>query len=300
MPRSAKETKRIVREGYAKIARTAGPCCGPSRCSCGGASRPETVSRRIGYRSRDMEAVPEGANLGLGCGNPVALASLRPGDVVLDLGAGAGFDALLAARAVGDTGRVIGVDMTEEMVAKARANAAKAELANAEFRLGTIEALPVEDASVDVVISNCVVNLSPDKPRVFAEAFRVLRPGGRLMISDLVTLGELPATVRASLPAYVGCVAGVSLKDDYVAMLGAAGFERIAIAGEKSAAAMLGVADLDAGGSAAACACADPTIASLVGELAASVPVADLLQAARLVMSVQIAASKPAERRSSR
>jgi SAM-dependent methyltransferase len=204
------------------------------------------------------------------------------------LGSGAGFDAFLAARAVGENGRVIGVDMTEEMVEKARANAAKADLENVEFRLGTIEALPVDDSSVDVIISNCVINLSPDKPAVFREAFRTLRPGGRLMVSDLVTLGELPAAVRASMPAYLGCVAGVSLKDDYIAMLKAAGFERIEVMGETSAAAMLGGADLTQ----AACACADPTVSSLLGELIKSVPVEDLVEASRLVVSAKFAAHK--------
>jgi arsenite methyltransferase len=249
----------------------------------------ERMARTVGYTDHELEAVPEGANLGLGCGNPVALASLRPGETVLDLGSGAGFDAFLAARTVGPNGRVIGIDMTEEMVTKARANAVKADLANVEFRLGTIEALPVEDSSVDVIISNCVINLSPDKPAVFREAFRTLRPGGRLMVSDLVTLGELPPTVRASMPAYLGCVAGVSLKDDYVAMLKAAGFERIEIVGETPAAAMLGVTDLAQG----ACACADPTVSSLIGELVKSVPVEDLMEAARLVVSAKFAAYKP-------
>jgi SAM-dependent methyltransferase len=210
--------------------------------------------------------------------------------VVLDLGSGAGFDAFLAARAVGDAGRVIGVDMTEAMVAKARANAGKAGLGNVDFRVGTIEALPVDDGSVDAIISNCVINLSPDKPAVFREAFRVLRPGGRLMISDLVTLGELPASVRASMPAYLGCVAGVSLKQEYVAMLAAAGFERIGVTGETSAAALLGGADLTQ----AACACADPTASTILSELVKSVPMEDLLAAARLVVSAKFAAYKPA------
>lgn len=239
-----------------------------------------------GYSEADLGGVPEGANLGLGCGNPVALASLKPGDVVLDLGSGAGFDALIAARTVGATGRVIGVDMTPEMVEKARANAEKAGLGNVEFRLGTIEELPLETGSVDVVISNCVINLSPEKSRVFAEACRVLKPGGRLMISDLVTLGELPASVRQSAAAYVACVAGVSTKDEYLRMLDEAGFEQVSIAGEKNAAGLFGMTDSQS-------ACADPTISSFVGELLKTVPVEDLMESARLVVSVQIAAEKP-------
>ena len=246
----------------------------------------ERVARAVGYEPSEVAAVPEGANLGLGCGNPVALASLRPGEVVLDLGSGAGFDAFLAARAVGERGRVIGVDMTEEMIAKARANAIKTELHNVEFRLGLIEALPIDDASVDAIISNCVINLSPDKPAVFREAYRVLRAGGRLMVSDLVALGELPASVRQSIAAYGGCVAGVSRKDEYIAMLRAAGFERIEVVAEKPAAAMLGVTDIAQAG----CACSDPTVSTVVGELLKSVPVADLMQAARLVVSAQFAA----------
>ncbi len=271
------DVREAVRRRYGALAESTAP---PSAA--------ERMARTVGYSERDLEAVPAGANLGLGCGNPIALASLRPGDVVLDLGSGAGFDAFLAAHVVGREGRVIGVDMTEAMVAKARANAVKAELPNVEFRRGTIEALPVDDASVDVVISNCVINLSPDKPRVFREAFRALRPGGRLMVSDLVTLGELPSSVRTSLPAYVGCVAGVSLEDDYLAMLRDAGFQDVEVVGEKSAAAMLGGADL----ASAACACADPTVSSVVGELVKSVPLEDLMQAAHLVVSVQIAAYK--------
>jgi arsenite methyltransferase len=240
-----------------------------------------------GYSEADLGTVSDGANLGLGCGNPVALASLKPGDVVLDLGSGAGFDAFIAARTVGPTGRVIGVDMTPEMVDKARTNAEKAGLRNVEFRLGTIEELPLETGTVDVAISNCVINLSPEKSRVFAEAFRVLKSGGRLMISDLVTLGELPTSVRESAAAYVACVAGVSTKDEYLRMLDEAGFQRVSIVGEKNAAGLFGMADSQS-------ACADPTISSFVGELLKTVPIEDLMESARLVVSVQIAAQKPA------
>jgi arsenite methyltransferase len=267
-----------VRARYAGIAGTGGVPDAAAR-----------MARSIGYTEGELSAVPEGANLGLGCGNPVALASLRPGEVVLDLGSGAGFDALLSARAVGPRGGVIGVDMTREMVEKARSNAATVGLGNAEFRLGTIEDLPVETGSIDVVISNCVVNLSPDKPRVFAEAFRVLRPGGRLMISDLVALGELPRSVRESMAAYVGCLAGVSLRDEYLGWLAEAGFERVAIAGEKGVTELLGGGDL----ASAACACADPTVAGVVGDLVRAVPLPDLMEAARLVVSVQVTAHKP-------
>jgi SAM-dependent methyltransferase len=250
----------------------------------------ERVARQTGYRDEELAAVPEGANLGLGCGNPVALASLRPGEVVLDLGSGAGFDAFLAAHAVGASGRVIGVDMTAEMIEKARGNAAKAGIGNVEFRQGKIEELPVEDGSVDVIISNCVVNLSPDKPRVFAEAFRVLRPGGRLMISDLVSLGILPESVRTSLSAYVGCFAGVSLKEDYVRMFEEVGFERVEIVQQKGAEELLGVSDLCS----AACASADPLVSSLVSDLMKTTPPEDLLAAAKLIVSAQFTAYKPA------
>ena len=208
---------------------------------------------------------------------------------MLDLGSGAGFDAFLAARVVGPQGHVIGVDMTESMVEKARRNALNAGVGNVEFRLGTIEELPVESATVDVVISNCVINLSPEKARVFAEAFRVLRPAGRLMISDLVSLEELPASVRDSVAAYVGCVAGVSLKNDYLRMLGEAGFDRVEVVQEKSAAEMLGLSN----GTSPACACTDPLLSSALGDLTKSVPLEDLLTAARIVVSVQLAAHKP-------
>jgi SAM-dependent methyltransferase len=272
------ELREAVRERYASVARADTPATAKG------------VARAVGYTDEQMAEAPEGANLGLGCGNPVALATLRPGQIVLDLGSGAGFDAFLAAREVGPSGRVIGVDMTDEMIEKARANAAKLELRNVEFRKGTIEDLPVEDGSVDMIISNCVINLSPDKPRVFSEAHRVLRPGGRLMISDLVSLGELPAAVRESMAAYVGCIAGISLKDDYIDMLHAAGFEEVEIVGEKEAAAMLGPGSLDA----PSCATADPVLGGLVTELLKSVSIEDMQAAAKLVVSVQVAATKRA------
>lgn len=186
-------------------------------------------ARTVGYSQAELEAVPEGANLGLGCGNPVALASLRPGQCVLDLGSGAGFDAFLAARAVGDSGRVIGVDMTPEMVSRARANAKKGNYAQVEFRLGEIEALPVSDASVDVILSNCVINLCPDKASVYREAFRVLRPGGRLAVSDVVAHEALPAEVGADLALHCGCLAGATPKEELLAILQKAGFVNIAI-----------------------------------------------------------------------
>jgi SAM-dependent methyltransferase len=186
----------------------------------------------IGYSHEQMAAAPEGSNLGLGCGNPVALASLREGETVLDLGSGAGFDCFLAAKAVGENGRVIGVDMTPEMLAKARDNAAKGGYRNVEFRLGEIEHLPVADASVDVILSNCVINLSPEKPQVFAEAYRVLKPGGRFTVSDVVLLKPLPLGLEKSATAYLGCVAGASLKADYLAMLHQAGFLDVRVVGE--------------------------------------------------------------------
>jgi SAM-dependent methyltransferase len=219
--------RQAVRDHYGATARaeTSGCGCVPGGC-CGPA--PE-ASAALGYSAAELAAVPEGANLGLGCGNPQAIAALRPGETVLDLGSGAGFDCFLAARAVGDSGRVIGVDMTPEMLTKARANAIKGGHAKVEFRLGEIEALPVADATVDVVISNCVVNLSPDKARVFAEAWRVLKPGGRLAIADIVATAELPEAVRADLALYTGCMAGASLIGEVEVLLHAAGFEQIRV-----------------------------------------------------------------------
>lgn len=186
-----------------------------------------------------MQIVPEGANLGLGCGNPQAIAALQPGEVVLDLGSGAGFDAFLAARQVGDSGRVIGVDMTPEMLAKSRNNAKAGGYRNVEFRLGEIEHLPVADNSIDVILSNCVINLSPDKPQVFTETFRVLQPGGRLAISDVVATAELPASIRHDLALHAGCIAGASSIDALESMLQAAGFEHIDIAPKEESSALI-------------------------------------------------------------
>jgi arsenite methyltransferase len=226
------EIKSVVREGYANIAKEEKVLSVPLTSCCGGASLAEEISKRVGYTERDIAAAPEGANLGLGCGNPVALASLQEGDVVLDLGSGAGFDCFLAAQRIGTSGRVIGIDMTPEMIAKARENVRKGDYHNVEFRLGEIEHLPVADNSVDITISNCVINLVPDKRRAFAEIFRVLKPGGRLMISDIVLLQELPDVIKNSAAAYVGCISGALKKDDYLKTIREAGFEDVEVVEE--------------------------------------------------------------------
>jgi len=229
---NSEEKKRVVREGYAKVAKEEKVFSVPLTSCCGGASLAGEISKKIGYTEQDLATVPEGANLGLGCGNPVALASLHEGDIVLDLGSGAGFDCFLAAQRVGASGRVIGVDMTPEMIAKARENAQKSNYNNVEFRLGEIEHLPVADNSVDVTISNCVINLVPDKRTAFAEIFRVLKPGGRLMISDIVLLKELPDFIKNSAAAYVGCISGALMKDEYLKTIRGAGFEAVQIVEE--------------------------------------------------------------------
>jgi len=236
---SAKDTeiKKHVRDRYARAAKTKTSCCGPSPSPCcGGQSEvtQDVASKMVGYTPEELAAVPEDANLGLGCGNPTALAGLKPGEVVLDLGSGAGIDCFLAANKVGPSGRAIGVDMTPEMIDRARENARKNGAANVEFRLGEIENLPVADGSVDVIISNCVINLSTDKPRVFREAFRVLRPGGRLMVSDLALKKPLPKEIRESVEAYVACIAGAMVKDDYLGAIREAGFGDVAVVTEKS------------------------------------------------------------------
>jgi SAM-dependent methyltransferase len=221
---SADELRNTVRDKYGAIAQatTVGGC------GCG-----TTDLESLGYSRDQVGVVPEGADLGLGCGNPLQHAAVQPGETVLDLGSGAGVDAFLAAREVGPTGRVIGVDMTPAMLDRARANARKIEAHNVEFRLGEIEQLPVADNSVDVIISNCVINLSPDKPAVFAEAMRVLRPGGRVVVSDLVLLENLPKDIESSVTAYVGCVAGASHRDAYLRLLRDAKFENVEVVEEK-------------------------------------------------------------------
>jgi len=225
--------RKQVRKRYGKIAKTSSSCCPTPTSTCGcGTQTSADMSKLIGYSDTEINSVPEGANLGLGCGNPTAIASLKEGERVLDLGSGGGFDCFLAARKVGKTGKVIGVDMTPEMLDKAKANAQKGKYTNVEFRLGEIENLPVADNSVDVVISNCVINLSPNKKRVFEEAYRALAPNGRLMVSDIVLLEELPEVVQKSVEAYGACVAGAEIKSKYLGLIEQAGFRDVKVVEE--------------------------------------------------------------------
>jgi SAM-dependent methyltransferase len=227
------QIKEMVRVRYSGIAEAAGDaaCCGPTTSCCGDVApgTPEAKSRQMGYSEDELAAVPEGANLGLGCGNPQALAALKPGEVVIDLGSGAGFDCFLAAQQVGPSGHVIGVDMTHEMLKKARDNAAKIGAANVEFRLGELENLPVADNTADVILSNCVINLVPDKARVFQEAFRTLKPGGRLAISDVVNTAPLPPELQADPALLCGCIAGAAPAATIEAWLHEAGFADVQV-----------------------------------------------------------------------
>jgi arsenite methyltransferase len=223
-----KHIKKNIREGYAKIARENSSCCAQTASRCTD-TRVTTISKGIGYSEKEINSVPEGSNMGLGCGNPTALASLKEGETVLDLGSGGGFDCFLAAEKVGPGGLVIGVDMTPEMIEKARENAEKESFGNVEFRLGEIENLPVADNSVDIIISNCVINLSSNKEKVFKETFRVLKPNGRIMVSDIVLEKELPASIKKSISAYVGCLAGAILKSEYIEVIRKTGFENVRI-----------------------------------------------------------------------
>jgi len=256
LEKNSEEIKKIVRERYASIVTQSSSCCTPSDscCAptdsccgssagscCAPADMTTEISRRLGYSDEELGAVPDGSNLGLGCGNPVAIASLKKGEVVLDLGSGAGFDCFISANQVGEEGKVIGVDMTPEMIDKARENAVRNNYSNVEFRLGEIENIPAPDNSVDVVISNCVINLSPDKEKVFKEAFRVLQSGGRVMVSDIVLLKDLPETIKNSMDAYAACIAGAIMKDDYLGAISKAGFKDVEITSEIPIAQMDGV-----------------------------------------------------------
>jgi len=222
-----KIVKDEVKKGYGKIAREGGSCCG-SGCGCSAGK----TSKMIGYTDKDLESVPDGANLGLGCGNPISLANLKEGETVLDLGSGAGFDAFLASKIVGKDGKVIGVDMTPEMIERAKKNAAKGGYKNVEFHLGEIENLPIENNSIDAIISNCVINLSPDKEKVFQEMFRVLKKNGRFMVSDIVLTKPLPEKLRKSMAAYTACIAGAVSKEEYLGFMKTAGFTKVKVVGE--------------------------------------------------------------------
>jgi arsenite methyltransferase len=280
--RTGQEVHETVRAAYAGIATGGGSCCGPkksSASSCGcGSSGPEILARKLGYSDDELAALPEGANMGLSCGNPAAVAALRPGEVVLDLGSGGGFDVFVCAQKVGPKGRAIGVDMTAEKLSKARRNAnafrERTGLANVEFRLGEIEHLPVADASVDVIISNCVVNLSPDKPQVWREMARVLRPGGRVAVSDLALLKPLPEAVRESVNALVGCVAGSVLVEETGRMAREAGLTEVALAPRAGHVDAMFASD-------------DPLYREVLKSLPAGARVADY------VVSLEISARKP-------
>ncbi|MFC2065528.1 arsenite methyltransferase [Chloroflexota bacterium] len=271
------DIKKVVREGYARIARQESSCCNPLKSCCSSTNFAQDISKSIGYTEEELKAVPEGANLGLGCGNPVALASLREGETVLDLGSGAGFDCFLAADKVGEKGRVIGVDMTPEMIEKARENARKGDYGNVEFRLGEIENLPAADNSVDIIISNCVINLSPDKRSVFQEAFRVTKPGGRIMVSDIVLLKELPDFIRTSIEAYIGCLSGAIMKEEYIGAIEAAGFQDVRIIDETSFPVESMVND--------------PTAKAIIEGLA--IPMEQINDVANSVTSIKVYGAKP-------
>lgn len=270
------EIKKIVREGYAKIAK-ANTCCYAPVKSCCGTVNAVAISKNIGYSDKELQTIPKDANLGLGCGNPLAFASIKKGQVVLDLGSGAGLDAFLASKKVGNKGKVIGVDMTSEMIEKARANARKGGYKNVEFRLGEIENLPVADNSVDLIISNCVINLSPDKKQVFQEAFRVLKLGGKLMVSDIVLERELPTIIKNSVEAYVGCLSGAIKKQEYLDIIKKSGFQNVEVLDET-------IFPID-------CMLNDPTAKAVINKLNISeIKTKKLLNS---VVSVKVSATKP-------
>jgi arsenite methyltransferase len=259
---------KTVRERYGKIAKADSCGCG---CGCGSTQ----ISEAIGYSKGELGSVPQDANLNLGCGNPVALASLKEGETVIDLGSGGGLDCFLASRKVGVSGKVIGVDMTAEMLDKARTNCKKGNYANVEFRLGEIENLPVADNTADIIISNCVINLSPNKQRVFNEAYRVLKPKGRLMISDMVLLNDLPEKVKNNVLAYIGCIAGAEKKDDYLNKIKQAGFQQVQVVSETHVPEMM----INA-----------PDVKSIIDEL--DLTKAGIAQLANSVVSIKVSAVK--------
>jgi len=259
------KVKKMVREGYAKVAKAEKCCCSPE------------ISQKIGYTQKELRSIPKGAEFSLGCGNPVALASLKEGETVLDLGSGGGLDCFLAAKIVGEKGKVIGVDMTAEMIDKARENCKKGKYKNVEFRLGEIENLPVADNAVDVIISNCVINLSPNKQRVFEEAFRVLKPDGGLMISDIVLLKELPEAIKKSKKAYIDCIAGAILKDKYIQLIKDAGFQDVKVVEETRF-------PID-------CMTNDPDAKAVIKDLGISVE--SLKEFASSVVSIKVKGTKP-------
>jgi arsenite methyltransferase len=268
--KAVSDVRETVRERYGKIASSSGGGC------CGSSGAEVVMSRAIGYSADELGSIPAEANLGVGCGNPTAFAEIRPGDVVLDLGSGAGIDCFLAANATGPEGRVIGIDMTDEMLDRARKNAERGGYANVEFRKGVIEDLPVESASVDVVISNCVINLSPDKAKVFAEIHRVLKPGGRMLVSDIVVTEPLPEEIRDSVEAWAGCVAGAMLDVEYLALVRKTGFATV----EEIARSSYG--DVLAGSEASSC----------CGSEATGVAETDVRHWASRVLSVKVRAMK--------
>lgn len=275
-----KDIKKMVREGYAKIAKQKSSCCAPVDSCCTTSDLAEEISKKIGYTDEELRSVPQGANLGLGCGNPVALVNLKEGETVLDLGCGAGFDCFIASKMVGEKGRVIGVDMTPEMIEKARENAEKGGYENVEFRLGEIENLPAADNCVDVVISNCVINLSPDKEKVFKEAFRVLKPGGRMMVSDIVLLTELPEFIKNSVEAYVGCISGAIMRDDYIEEIKRAGFQDVKIVDETHFPIE--------------CMANDSTVKAIAKNL--KMPLEEIMESANSVLSIKVYAVKPVKK----